>query len=71
MLAVPSETDGFDDLARAASDVDLGDGLIVRIASVDDLIRMKRASGRPKDQGDLMILEALRDEIARSEDDQA
>lgn len=71
VLAVPSGTNGYDDLVNAATDVDLGDGLMVKVASIDDLIRMKRASGRPKDQGHLMILEALADEIARSEDDRA
>jgi hypothetical protein len=34
-------------------------GLNVRVASLDDLIEMKRAAGRPKDQSHLLELEAL------------
>jgi hypothetical protein len=38
-------------------------GLTVLVASVDDLIRMKRAAGRPKDLIEVEVLGALRDEI--------
>ncbi len=37
------------------------------VASVDDLIRMKRASARTKDIAQLAHLEALREEIAELE----
>jgi hypothetical protein len=53
---------GFEELDRAATSMDLG-GLVVRVASIDDLIRMKRAAGRPKDLIELEVLGALRDEI--------
>ena len=36
------------------------------VASLDDLIAMKRAAGRPKDRIELEILGALREEIDRS-----
>jgi len=39
------------------------DGLTVRVASIEDLIRMKRAAGRPKDLIALEWLAAVRDEI--------
>jgi hypothetical protein len=35
----------------------------VKVASIDDLIRMKRAAGRPKDLYAVEELGALRDEI--------
>ena len=34
----------------------------VRVASLDDLITMKEAAGRPQDSADIRALEALRDE---------
>jgi hypothetical protein len=62
ILATPQGTGGYDDLARTANETDL-DGLLVLVASIDDLIRMKRAAGRPKDLIELEVLGALRDEI--------
>lgn len=38
-------------------------GVRVRTASLDDLIRMRKAAGRPKDKIALEILGALRDQI--------
>lgn len=40
-------------------------GLKVRVASLEDLIEMKRAAGRPKDRIELEILGALREESDR------
>jgi hypothetical protein len=40
------------------------DGLTVAVASLDDLIAMKQAAGRPKDRIEVEVLGALRDVIA-------
>jgi hypothetical protein len=63
-LGIPAGTLGYDDLVRNAVNIDL-DGFAVSVASVDDLIRMKRAAGRPRDLAELEILGALRDELER------
>lgn len=48
----------FDETFRHSSPIEI-DGLQVRIPSMDDLIRNKRASGRTKDLADAEALEAL------------
>lgn len=63
IIGSPPGTDGFADLDANADAAELDDGLVVRVASLDDLIRMKRAAGRPKDRIELEVLGALRDEI--------
>jgi hypothetical protein len=62
IIGTPAGTRGFDDLAAAAEPTDL-DGLTVLVASIDDLIRMKLAAGRPKDLIEAEVLGALRDEL--------
>lgn len=61
-LGTPAGTQGYEDLEANAVEVDLGEHTIL-VASVTDLIRMKRASGRRKDLAVLSDLEALRDEL--------
>ena len=61
-LGTPAGTDGSADLDASATDEDL-DGLVVRVASLDDLIRMKRAADRPQDRIAVEWLSALRDEL--------
>ena len=55
-------TRGFDDLNSNASRLEIA-GREVAVASIDDLIRMKRAAGRPKDFIEVEVLTALRDEV--------
>lgn len=64
VLGTPSGTEGYDDLVRDATSHEI-EGVIVKVASIDDLIRMKRASGRIKDRIHLEHLGALRDELDR------
>ena len=61
-LGTPAGTDGFADLDAGATDEDL-EGLVVRVASLEDLIRMKRAAGRPQDRIAVEWLSAIRDEL--------
>jgi hypothetical protein len=63
LLGTPAGTTGYEDLARTADAFDLF-GYRVLVASVEDLIRMKRAAGRPKDLLALEELGALRDELS-------
>lgn len=65
VLATPSGTDGYEELAATATTMDLGD-LDVRVADVEDLIRMKQAAARPKDLIEVEVLGALRDELHRT-----
>ncbi len=53
---------GYEELAPAATEVVL-EPYRVKVAAIDDLIRMKEAAGRPKDLAVLEELGALRDEI--------
>jgi hypothetical protein len=64
VIGTPAGTSGHDELIRTADELDLG-GLTVRVASIDALIQMKRAAGRPKDLIEVEVLAALRDEIDR------
>ncbi|MGD0454030.1 MAG: nucleotidyl transferase AbiEii/AbiGii toxin family protein [Solirubrobacteraceae bacterium] len=56
LLVEPDGSPGYPALRRRADQIDL-DGIVVRVASVEDLIAMKRATGRPQDLVDLESLE--------------
>lgn len=64
VLAFPSGTKGYDDLVTRAVEVELDDGERVAVASLDDLIAMKVASGRVKDRDHVLILRALQEVLA-------
>lgn len=59
-LGNPSGTTGYADLVRAASKMDFGNGVHALVCSLDDLIRMKRAAGRPKDLNTIEQLMGLK-----------
>lgn len=67
ILGTPAGTDGYRDLATGAGEVEV-EGFAVKVASVEDLIRMKRAAGRTKDLPHIALLEALTDRSGRTED---
>ncbi len=56
ILAEPKGVDNFEGLWARADTMEMF-GLAVRVASIEDLIAMKRAANRPKDQ--VHILELL------------
>ena len=62
LLARPAGTDGYDDLIRGALSIKLERALSIKVANIEDLIRMKRAAGRPKDLIEVEILTAVQDE---------
>jgi hypothetical protein len=55
ILKEPKGARGFEEMRRAAVVVSL-DGCEIAIVSLDDLIRMKRAAGRPADLDDIAAL---------------
>ena len=59
LVYVPAGTRGYSDLVRDARRVELR-GTPILLASIADVIRMKEASGRPKDE---VQLPALRDTL--------
>jgi aminoglycoside-2''-adenylyltransferase len=61
-LGTPAGSGGYEALARTATKMDVG-GVTVLVASLEDLIRMKRAAGRPKDLIEVEVLAAVREEI--------
>jgi hypothetical protein len=62
VVGTPPGVGGFEYLANHATEFDI-DGSTVLVASIDDLIRIKRSAGRPKDLIEVEVLGALRDEI--------
>ncbi len=65
ILAEPAGAPDYEALERTAQPMDLA-GSRILVASIDDLIAMKRAAGRPKDRIELEVLGALREEIERA-----
>jgi predicted nucleotidyltransferase len=59
-LATPSGTSGFADLAQHAALMDIGKGVTVLVADIDDIIRMKRTAGRAKDLSAVENLKVLK-----------
>jgi len=64
LLVDPEGAPSYSTLRRRADIMDLG-GHQVRVASIEDMLAMKRAAGRPLDQADVESLEAARRRIRR------
>jgi len=64
-LGTPAGSKGFQDLVDGSTEM-VVDSARVLVAALQDLIRLKRTAGRPKDLVEVEILAALRDEIERA-----
>lgn len=58
LIFKPSGTEGFEDLARSALTFQVF-GIEIQAASLADILRSKRASNRPQDQQDVLILSEM------------
>ena len=63
-LGTPQGSHGYPDLIQGATVMDV-EGIGVPVAALEDVMRLKRAAGRPKDRAELEILAALLEEIER------
>jgi len=61
---IPAGTGGYEDLKRGVVRIDL-DPVIVPVASLEDVIRSKKAAGRPKDLQQIPTLEMLLEELRK------
>ena len=62
--AIAAGAPGYEELHREATIVEIA-GLPLRVASLDHLVRMKEAAGRPQDKIDAAEYRALSDELRR------
>lgn len=67
-FAFPAGSGGYDTLARTAEPMKIA-GHPIRVAVLEDLIRMKVAAGRPKDRIEVEVLSALQEEMDRRDED--
>ncbi len=59
LLGETPGVESYQNLKERGTDLDLF-GFSVRVASIDDLIRMKQAANRPKDRNHILELMALK-----------
>jgi hypothetical protein len=67
-LGTPQGSQGYPDLIQGATVMDI-EGIRVPVAALEDVMRLKRVAGRPKDLAELEILAALLEEIERKRRD--
>ncbi|MBC8142084.1 MAG: hypothetical protein H7Y38_11665 [Armatimonadetes bacterium] len=59
LLGEPAGVDSFDGLWERSMAMSV-EGMMVNVASIEDLLSMKRAANRQKDQNHILELEALK-----------
>lgn len=64
-LGNPPGSRGYLDLIQGATEMDV-EGMRIPVVALEDVIRLKKAAGRPKDRAELEILGALLEEIERN-----
>jgi len=64
-LGVVGDAQSYEDLLQHAPEVDLGEGLAVRVIDLATLIELKEKAGRPKDLAALPVLRATLAETLR------
>ncbi len=64
-LGVVGDARSYEDLLEHAPEVDLGEGLAVRVIDLPTLIELKEEAGRPKDLAALPVLRATLAETLR------
>lgn len=55
----PTGTQGYEDLHRQSRVIDIGEGVLVEVASLGDVVRSKEAAGRDKDRVALPLLREM------------
>jgi hypothetical protein len=63
-IGTPSGTTGFRELIAGATVLSIGK-MQVPVVAIEDLIRMKEATGRAKDRAEVEILAAVKEETDR------
>jgi hypothetical protein len=64
-LGAVGDGQSYEDLLDRAPDLELEDGLVVRVIDLPTLIELKEKAGRPKDLAALPVLRATLDETRR------
>ena len=64
-LGTIDEGRGYEELLPLTATISLGDGMTIRVLTLEALIEAKERSGRPKDLAMLPLLRAALDEIRR------